>query len=121
MMRRLAFLALPLGLLLGSAAAEAAPPPVFNLVIHDHGFKPQNLTVPTGTRVKLKVHNARHLPSEFESFSLNREKVVPSGGTAEVWIGPLSPGKYKFFDDFNPGVTGYIIVKAKSGGKEGSR
>lgn len=121
MMRRLALLVLPLGLLLGSAAAPAATPPAFDLVIHDHGFTPQSLTVPAGTRIKLKVRNARHLPSEFESFSLNREKVVPSGGTAEVWIGPLSPGKYKFFDDFNPGVTGFIIVKAKSGGKEESQ
>ena len=112
MIRRLALVALPLGLLFGSAAAPAGPPPTFDLVIHDHGFIPQKLTIPANTRVKLRVKNARHLPSEFESFELNREKVVPSGGTAIVWIDPLKPGKYKFFDDFNPGVTGWLIVNA---------
>ena len=116
MMRRLARLALPLCLLFGSAAALAAPQPTFDLVIHDHGFAPPSLTVPAGTRVKLRVRNARRLPSEFESFELNREKVIPGGVTATIWIGPLKPGKYKFFDDFNPGVTGWIVVKAPQAG-----
>ena len=118
MTRRFAFLTLPLCLLFGSPAAPAAPPPTFDLVIHDHGFAPPSLTVPANARVRLRVKNARRLPSEFESFVLNREKVVPGGTTVTVWIGPLKPGKYKFFDDFHPGVTGWIIVKAAQPGAE---
>jgi len=84
--------------------------PTFNITIKQHGFAPGTLTVPAGVRVKLLVKNTRGLPSEFESFDLNREQIVPSGGTITVWIGPLSPGKYKIFDDFNPGTTGWIEV-----------
>lgn len=114
-MRRIALLALPLSLLFGSATCLAAPP-TFDLVIHDHGFAPPSLAIPANTRVKLRVKNARRLPSEFESFELNREKVVPGGTIVTVWIGPLKPGKYKFFDDFNPGVTGWIVVEAPQPG-----
>lgn len=108
-MRQLAALA-AMGLALALPAAAMAAPPSYAIAIHDHAFAPATLTVPAGTRVKLRVTNQRRLPSEFESFELNREKVVPGGTTVEVWIGPLSPGKYKFFDDFNPGVTGWIVV-----------
>lgn len=118
---RCAALGLLLALGAGAATALASPPPTFRLTIHDHHFQPQTLSVPPGKRIRLKVHNARRMPSEFESFSLNREKVVPGGSTIEVWIGPLSPGKYKFFDDFNTGVSGHIIVKAKTSGKAGAR
>lgn len=94
--------------LAASTAARAAGPPAYPIEIHAHGFAPAALTVPAGVKIKLLVTNRRHLPSEFESFDLNREKIVPPGATITVWIGPLSPGKYKFFDDFNPGVTGWL-------------
>lgn len=90
--------------------AFAAQSSGYSLTIENHGFEPASLTVPAGKRIKIEVTNARALPSEFESFDLNREKVVPGGITVSVWIGPLKPGKYKFFDDFNPGVTGHIVV-----------
>jgi len=105
-MRRLAALAL----LLALAPAFGAQPPGYTLAIHDHAFAPATLTVPAGVRIRLEVRNTRRLPSEFESFDLNREKVIPGGTTLSIWIGPLTPGKYKFFDDFNPGVTGLIVV-----------
>lgn len=93
-----------------TAPALGLASPGFRLEIRQHSFVPATLVVPTGSRVKLLVKNARSLPSEFESFDLNREKVVPPGATITVWIGPLSAGKYKFFDDFNPGVTGWIAA-----------
>ena len=105
-MRRFAALALAMAL----TPAFGAQPPSYALAIHDHAFAPATLTVPAGVRIRLEVKNTRSLPSEFESFDLNREKVVPGGTTVTVWIGPLSPGKYKFFDDFNPGVTGWIVA-----------
>ena len=105
-MRRFAALALAFAL----TPAFGAQPPSYALSIHEHAFAPATLNVPAGVRVRLQVKNTRALPSEFESFDLNREKVVPGGTTVTVWIGPLAPGKYKFFDDFNPGVTGWIVA-----------
>lgn len=82
----------------------------FGIEITDKGFTPAQVRIPAGQRVQLTVHNKRTLPAEFESFPLNREKVVPPGGTITVWIGPLDPGHYQFFDDFNPGKTGQVIA-----------
>jgi heme/copper-type cytochrome/quinol oxidase subunit 2 len=96
--------------------ALGADAPSYRLEIGDQGFAPATLAIPAGTRIELLVTNARSLPSEFESFDLNREKVVPPGATISVWIGPLSPGKYKFFDDFNPGITGWILAAELSAG-----
>ncbi|MDN5864244.1 MAG: cupredoxin domain-containing protein [Gammaproteobacteria bacterium] len=97
-------------------AALAADNHSVTLTIKDDSFTPSTLTVPADTRIEIEIHNTRALPSEFESFDLNREKVVPGGTTLSLWIGPLAPGKYKFFDDFNPGVTGVIVVE-KPGNK----
>ncbi len=112
MYRLLPFLLFPL------ATAAFAASPGYRLDIQDHGFVPTTLTVPAGVRVQLEVRNMRSLPSEFESFDLNREKVVPGGATVSVWIGPLAPGKYKFFDDFNPASVGWIVVAAAKPGTE---
>jgi heme/copper-type cytochrome/quinol oxidase subunit 2 len=101
-----------LALCLALSPALAVASPRYALTIHDRAFAPTMLTVPAGVRIRLEVRNARTLPSEFESFDLNREKMVLGGTTVSVWIGPLKPGKYKFFDDFNPGVIGWIVVPA---------
>lgn len=108
-------------LLSGFGTTAAAAPPSFDLTIREHSFEPRTLTIPADTRIKLQVMNSRRLPSEFESFVLNREKVVPGGTTVNVWIGPLRPGKYKFFDDFNPGVTGYLNVPSTQTANGGAR
>lgn len=97
-----------LALALLAVTADASP--TFKIALKPHSFVPDILIVPAGVRIKLLVKNTRNLPSEFESFDLNREQLIPAGGTITVWIGPLSPGKYKIFDDFNPGTTGWIEV-----------
>jgi len=102
--------------MLAPGAALAAGTPTFHIAIKANSFDPATTTVPAGKRVKLLVTNKRKLPSEFESFDLNREKVVPSGTTVTVWVGPLSPGKYKIFDDFNQGTTGHVVA-ARGGEK----
>ncbi len=101
-----------LALCLALSPALAVASPRYALTIYDRTFAPTTLTAPAGTRFRLEVRNARTLPAEFESFDLNREKMVPGNTTVSVWIGPLKPGKYKFFDDFNPGVIGWIVVPA---------
>jgi len=82
----------------------------YTLTIQDHRFAPPELVLPAGKKVALIVKNLDATPAEFESTDLNREKVVVGGGTITIFIGPLRPGSYEFFDDFNPGTTHCHIV-----------
>jgi hypothetical protein len=84
-----------------TAGVQAADVPELALAIRDHRFEPVELKVPAGVRLKLVVHNQDSTPEEFESHSLNREKVIPGGAKATIYVGPLSPGRYEFFGDFN--------------------
>ncbi|WP_295802197.1 cupredoxin domain-containing protein [uncultured Microbulbifer sp.] len=76
--------------------------PVLELEIRDHLFYPSVLKIPANTKVKLIVYNRDPTPEEFESYELNREKVIMGGQKAIVFIGPLAPGEYPFFGEFNP-------------------
>jgi len=57
---------------------------------------------PGRSKDALIVKNDDPTPEEFESTELRREKVVPGGQQVTVYIGPLKPGRYEFFGDFNP-------------------
>lgn len=90
----------------------AAETPVFDIIIKDHKFTPEELTVPADTKVKLKVHNQDPTPEEFESHDMNREKIIGGGKTATIFVGPLKPGKYHYFGEFNmDSANGYIIAE----------
>jgi plastocyanin domain-containing protein len=78
-----------------------AAEPEFTIVIRNHRFEPAELKVPSGQRVKLVVDNRDSTPEEFESHSMNREKVIPGGKKATIYIGPLKPGRYTFFGEYN--------------------
>src|SRR5262245_43659467 len=96
--------------LLCAAAAYAAEEP--KLVIRDHKFEPAELVLPAGQKVKVVVENLDASPEEFESYSLNREKVVPGKGKISVFLGPLKPGRYEFFGDFHRDTAlGTVVVK----------
>lgn len=97
------------GLLLASGAAFAADPEV-TLVIKDHRFDPAEVKVKAGERVKLVVHNQDSTPEEFDSHSLNREKVVPGGQKGTVYIGPLKPGRYPFIGEYNEKTAQGVVV-----------
>jgi len=78
----------------------------------NHKFTPQTLNVPSGEKLTIKVTNASQETIEFESFKLNREKVVTPGETISVNLPALSPGSYDFYDDFHQDVPqGAIIAK----------
>ncbi len=83
---------------------------VFELNIKDHLFQPSVLYVPAGEKVKLLVLNQDPSPEEFESFSLNREKVILGNGKATLFIGPLQPGHYEFFGEYNPDSAQGVII-----------
>lgn len=82
----------------------------FKLSIRDHRFSPAELHVPAGKRVRLTVLNQDPTAEEFESFELNREKLIPGNSSGTLYIGPLAPGRYPFFGDFHPQTTTGAIV-----------
>lgn len=80
------------------------------LVIKGHRFEPAEVKVPAGQRIKLIVHNQDTTPEEFESHVLNREKVIPAGTKATIYIGPLKPGRYPFVGEFNEATAKGVVV-----------
>ena len=73
-------------------------------------FDPSELVVPANTAFKLLVTNSDSDAIEFESFELHRERVVKPGETITVFMPSLSPGTYKFFDDFHGSTPNGVIV-----------
>ena len=99
-----------LWLLAGGVAL--ADEPTFELTIRNHQFEPAELQVPANTKIKLVVKNADATPEEFESNELRREKIIPGGHEAIIYVGPLAPGSYPFFGDFHPQTArGRLVAK----------
>ena len=108
-MIRIALLALLAAFNVGLAFAADD---VFVLVIQDRRFEPAELVVPAGKKFELVVENRDATPEEFESHDLNREKVIAGKSSATLWIGPLSPGRYPYFGEFNEKTAkGAIVAK----------
>ena len=101
-----------IALLLLCVSPAWARTPVFELEIRGHLFHPEEVRIPANTKVKLVVYNRDTTPEEFESYELNREKVIMGGRKANIFIGPLAPGTYPFFGEFNPRTAqGRVIVE----------
>jgi Cupredoxin-like domain len=99
-----------LNVLLLSANANATDE--YTIVIKNHVFTPAQLTVPADKKIKLIIENQDATPEEFESYPLNREKVIAANGKASVYVGPLKPGRYPFFGEFNEATAqGTLIVE----------
>jgi hypothetical protein len=112
MLRVFVFLQAAVLLFLILAAPAWAGKPSFDLEIREHLFIPSEIRVPANTKIKLWVHNRDNTPEEFESYELNREKVILGGQKALIFIGPLQPGTYPFFGEFNPkSAQGKIIAE----------
>ena len=97
-------------LLLLSPLAVLAADNEFRLVIRDHRFEPAELRVPARTKVKLIVHNQDATAEEFESHELNREKVIAPGARATIFVGPLEPGRYPFYGEFNEATARGVLI-----------
>ncbi|PKG84670.1 cupredoxin domain-containing protein [Colwellia sp. 75C3] len=83
----------------------------FSITLKDHLFYPAEMTIPANKKIKLIIDNQDDSVEEFDSFSLNREKVLFPKQKATIYIGPLSPGRYDFFGEYHPdSARGVIIV-----------
>jgi hypothetical protein len=109
-----------LAVLLAYAATPAvalADDPV-HLILKDHRFVPTEVSVPADQRFRIEVVNQDPTPAEFESSDLRAEKIVVPGGKITVLAGPLKPGTYTFFDDYNPDqAKGTLTAVAKQAGE----
>ena len=100
------------GAFVATSPALAKEKPEFTIIIKDHLFQPDVLRVPAGVKIKLIVINEDPTPEEFESYELNREKIIGGGRKATIYIGPLKPGEYPFFGEFNMDTAlGKIIAE----------
>lgn len=80
--------------------------------IYNHRFEPSELKVPSGIKIKLIIVNKDSTAEEFESFELNREKIIAGNSKAIIFIGPLKSGIYPFFGEFNMSTAqGRIIAE----------
>ena len=105
-MKQLLLLSLLLPLTAFAADAD------FTLTIKDHHFQPSEFAIPSGKKVKLLMENQDATPEEFDSYELNREKVIAGNSSAVIFIGPLTPGRYSFAGEFHAATAqGAIVAK----------
>ena len=99
-------------LLLFVSSIAVAQRQTIEITIENNLFVPSVIEIPANTKVKLIIHNKDLTPEEFESYELNREKIIIGGQQATVFIGPLLPGEYPFFGEFHPKTAlGKIVVR----------
>jgi hypothetical protein len=91
-------------------ALALAQSPEVTIKIKDHRFTPAEVRVPANQKIKLVVVNEDRTPEEFESHELKREKVIPGNSRAQIFIGPLKPGRYPFFGEFHEATAKGVIV-----------
>jgi len=83
----------------------------YHIEIKNHLFYPAKIFIPLNEKVKLVIHNKDDSVEEFDSFDLNREKVIFAHRSAIIYIGPLPAGEYNFFGEYNPhSARGKIVV-----------
>ena len=94
-----------------TAAPGLADEPGVTITLKDHQFVPSEVPVPAGVKVQLLVKNDQNVTAEIESHVLHFEKIVTAGGQITVFVGPLDPGSYEFFDDFHNSTRGHLVAK----------
>jgi len=100
-MRRLALI-LTSSAMLAAASAQADPAPVtVALMLKDHRFLPETVTVPAGKRIRVELTNQDGAMEEFDSEDLHIEKDVTPYGKVAFELGPLQPGNYSFMGELH--------------------
>ena len=74
-------------------------------------FQPGVVNAPVDKPVVIRVKNLDAKALEFESTSLRVEKVVAAKSEGVVNVRALKAGRYEFYDDFNAGAHGALVVE----------
>lgn len=109
--RRAVFAIAGAGLLSLAGHASAQDAVSLQLSFKNQQFQPSEIRAPANRPIVLRVKNLDAKAMEFESVSLRVEKVVAANSEGVINLRPLKPGRYKFIDDFNPKVSGTLIVE----------
>ncbi len=104
------FLSMLAGIFMLNNPVLAADEHSTTLVIDHQKFVPSQLILPAGSKIKIVIRNQDGMPVEFESYDLSREIIVPAHGEVMIFVGPVGPGNYQFFNDFNHDMQGSIAV-----------
>ena len=80
------------------------------ITIKNHRFTPSEVKVPANKRIQVTVVNDDPTPEEFESKEMKVEKVIPGKSKGVVRIGPLVPGRYPFFGEFNEATAKGVVI-----------
>ena len=85
--------------------------PEYQLALKNHLFYPAQIIIPANKKVKLVIYNHDNSVEEFDSFDLNREKVIFPLQKSIIFIGPLPVGEYHFFGEYHPNsARGKVVV-----------
>lgn len=83
-----------------------------HLTLKDHRFAPALVTVAAGQPVTIEISNLDPTPAEIESKTLRFEKIVAGNSRITVQVRALSPGRYRFFDDYHEDTTeGFLVAQ----------
>lgn len=113
MMRRAALFAFGVATMAAATmTARADDAQAYALSIRGHRFSPAQVEIPANTKVRLVIRNEDTTPEEFDSTRLRRERVIPGGSEATIYVGPLPPGTYEFIGEFHPDTAqGRVVVR----------
>ena len=106
-LQQIIFAACALTAIEGSARAET---PQVSLVLKNHVFTPNAVTVPAGQRVRIELRNEDSTAEEFDSDDLHVEKDVAPHGKVVFQIGPLKPGTYNFVGELHAGSANGTVT-----------
>jgi plastocyanin len=97
-------------LIAGLSAPQALADADIKLVIENHKFEPAEIRVPAHQKIRIVIDNRDATPEEFESASLRAEKIIPGKSKGTVMVGPLKPGRYTFFGEFNEATAQGVLI-----------
>lgn len=84
---------------------------MLSVSVKNHQFQPAQLSARANVPISIRVKNLDSGRMEFESTNPSVEKVIGGNSEAVVKIGPLKPGRYEFYDDFDQKSTLILTVR----------
>lgn len=82
---------------------------VKHIKIKAHLFYPSEVVVPEKTPIQLLITNQDEIPEQFDSFILNREKLIFPQQTVTIYLPKLAVGQYDFMGEYHPHTAKGVI------------